>query len=222
MAFDFSKKEPVEKVADKLSWEAASQSMKIFRNPLFRKLCNFNNITKIEQDRIWNELVLACLVLPMFAFEAPDLRSSDDMKAYLQSLARAIPEAHLQNLKKLGIEEKYLADWRKLIKMRYDEYDEDKIEGKRAAMQVEEEHAGPLNLEKLEGIQLMLPVNVVAIGCHHHICRSKTEGKDELFKMIVKWLGKYYLSVRLPAEGVKYNFWNRLRVWINKTFFRSP
>jgi hypothetical protein len=216
MSFDFSKKEPIEKIAIKLSWEAARQSMKIFSNPIFREFCNFKKISKIEQDRIWNELTIACLILPIFAFEAPDLRSDEKLRAYLRDLANEIPKAHVKNLKNMGIEEKFLADWRKLIQMRKDEYEEDKIEAKSAAMQVEEEYSGPLNLEKLEGIQLMLPINVIAIGCHRHICRSKTEGKDDLLKMIVKWLGKYYVEIRLPAEGINLTFWKRLQVYLSK------
>lgn len=212
MSFDFSKQEPVTEVAKKLSWEAAKQSMKIFKDPFFREFCDFKNIPQIEQDRIWNELIIACLILPIFAFEAPDLRSSDDLKSYLRELALEIPKAHVENLKGLGIEEKFLSDWRKLIQMRRDEYEEDKIEGKSAAMQVEEEYSGPLTLKSLADVQLMLPVNVIAIGCHHHICRSKTEGKDELFKMIVKWLGRYYLEVRIPAEGIKITPFSRIRM----------
>jgi hypothetical protein len=48
-----------------------------------------------------------------------------------------------------------------------------------------------LDLDGLSRIQLLVPVQAVSIGCHHHICRGNTEGQDDLFKDILKSLSKF-------------------------------
>ncbi len=58
-----------------------------------------------------------------------------------------------------------------------------------------------LELDDLSKIQLIVPVQTVAIGCHHHVCRGKTEGKDDLFKYMLKSQAKFYVSLRIQLEG---------------------
>ena len=61
----------------------------------------------------------------------------------------------------------------------------------------------PLDLEELSKIQLLVPVQAVAIGCHHHICRGDTEGRDDLFKLLLESLSQFYVQFRVRFEGGK-------------------
>jgi hypothetical protein len=115
----------------------------------------------------------------------------------------------------LGVEDKYLRDWEKLISMRYEEYARDKHDVRAAAMQIESSEKA-LDLDDLSKIQMLVPVQTVAIGCHHHICRSKTAGRDELFKHILTALSQFYIEIRLPLEGRKITPLTKARVAVNR------
>lgn len=202
--------------ARSLAQLAASKAFKLFQDKQFRTLADFPNLAQIEQDRIFNELVLAGLVMIMLTLEAPDLRVTEDLKTYFISVKDQVMGEYIQHLAGLGIEKKYIKDWEKLIKMRYEEYSSDKSQAREAAMEVESKEGG-LTVEKMFGITLMLPVNTtVAIDCHNHICRGKTNGRDELFKIILKWLGRFYLEVRVPLEGGRIDWKSKARVFIRK------
>lgn len=192
---------------------ASQNALELFRDKQFRKLTDFDGLAQIEQDRIFNELVLAYLTLLMLTFEAPDLRVDAPLKEYFISLREEIPKAYIDQLKDLRIEKKYLKDWEKLISMRYEEYAKDKLELRSTAMKIEEKEQS-LTTGKLNEIQMLLPVQTVAIGCHHHVCRGKTREKNELFKVILRYLSKFYVEVRITAEGGNISFWNKLKVKI--------
>jgi len=181
---------------------AASSAFHVFKDKPFRNLAGFNRLKQTEQDRIFNELVVANLVLFMFVFEAPDLRVADEARGYLAGVKNRIPQAYVQNLKELGIEAKDLKAWEKLIDMRYEEYARDRHDVRAAAMELESKE-GSLNMDTLSKIQMLVLVQAVAIGCHDHISRGQTKGKDDLFKLILQSLSRFYFEFRMKIEGVK-------------------
>jgi len=199
--------------AGALDQGASQWAFRLFRDKKFRKMLDFEKLEKIEQDRIFNELVVSDLVLLMITLESPDLRIPEELKEYFLLVKDELPKAHCNLLASYGIEKKYLNDWDKLIKMRYEEYNKDKLDIRKVAMDMDSKK-GDLTTKGLEDIQLLLPVQTVAIGCHHHICRGKTKGKDELFKLILKQMGRFYVGVRVPLEGGKIDFWGKLRVGV--------
>ncbi len=205
--------------ASNLVQAAASAAFTLFRDKKFRHLAGFDQLSQGEQDRIFNELLVGALILIMLVLEAPDLRMEDDEKrTYLADLGKCIPKAHIDSLRNLGIEAKHLRDWEKLITMRYEEYARDRHGVRAAAMQIESADKD-LDMDALTKIQLCVPVQAVAIGCHDHICRGKTEGKDDLFRLLVRSLGRFYVELRVRLEGGKITWLMRVRVAI-KRFFR--
>ncbi|KKU28534.1 MAG: hypothetical protein UX80_C0001G0012 [Candidatus Amesbacteria bacterium GW2011_GWA2_47_11b] len=198
-----------------LAQSAANKAFELFQDRKFRSLADFPNLPQTEQDRIFNELVLAGLVMIMLTLEAPDLRVTEELKKDFISIKDHVGWEYIQQLAGMGIEKKYLKDWEKLIKMRYEEYALDKLQAREATMEIESKEYG-LTTEKMFRITLMLPVNTVAIGCHNHICRGKTDGRDELFKIIIKWLGKFYLEVRVPLEGGKIDWKSKTKAFIKR------
>jgi len=188
---------------------------KIFWDKKFQKLAEFGKLKQPEKDRIFNELVIAPLTLFMITLEAPDLRQSQEFRDYLLVVRDEIPKAHVKYLKNLRVEKKYLVDWRKLIKMRYEEYSKDKL-GARQAMMEFKSKKKDLVPSDLEEINLFLPVFTVVVGCHHHICRSKIEGKDELFKHLIKHLSRFYSEFRATIEGAKITPWKKLQIKLRR------
>jgi hypothetical protein len=208
-----------EATAAGLAEAAAGAAYELFYDKEFRRLANFERLSQTEHDRIFNELVVSFVVLIMLLVEAPDLRVSREFKDYLAGLSKAVSKAHVESLRKLGIESTHLRDWEKLIAMRYEEYAREKHEVRAAAMKIESSEKG-LDLDGLSKIQLLVPVQAVAIGCHHHICRGDTTGSDELFKLTLKSLSKFYVELRIRLEGGSITPLTRARVALKRMLHR--
>jgi hypothetical protein len=208
-----------EVTAADLSQAAAASAYQLFCDKQFRRMAGFERLSQVEQDRIFNELVVAFLALIMLLLEAPDLRVPRELRNYLAELNTRIPEAYVEHLKSLGVDPDHLRDWEKLISMRYEEYARDKHEVRGAAMQIESAEK-TLDLDSLSKIQLLVPVQAVSIGCHHHICRGNTAGRDELFKQILKSLSRFYVELRIRLEGGKITPLTRVRVALKRMLRR--
>ena len=195
--------------ADKLAEAAAQCAYKIFCDKQFRALACFDQLDQTEQDRIFNELLVSALLLIMLTFEAPDLDVPSDHHEYLKHVAEDIPRAHIRALRKLGVEQEHLDIWDKLIRMRYEEYQQSRLHIRAAAMELEELER-ELDADGLDRIALMLPVEVIAIGCHKHVCRSQTDGRDELFKVQLRAFAKFFIHIRLLTQGRRVTWWMQL------------
>jgi hypothetical protein len=199
---------------------AAGSAFRLFRDGQFRRLAGFDRLSQDEQNRIFNELVVAYVVLTMLVTEAPDLRISDEFRDYLAHMNKRIPKAHVDHLRNLGVEAKHLRDWEKLTAMRYEEYARDRHDVRAAAMQMESSER-KLDLDSLSKIQMLVPVQAVAIGCHYHVCRGVTEGHDELFKLTLESLSKFYVDIRVRFEAGKITPLTRARVALNRIVHRK-
>jgi len=197
--------------ADKLAEAAAHCAYQIFSDKQFRALACFDQLDHTEHDRIFNELLVSSLLLIMLTFEAPDLDVPNDYHEYLKQLAEDIPRAHIRALRKLGVEQEHLDIWDQLIRMRYEEYQQSRLRIRAAAMEWQELER-ELDADGLGRIALMLPVEVIAIGCHTHICRSQTDGRDELFKVQLRAFAKFFIHIRLLTQGRRVTVWMRLYV----------
>ena len=208
-----------EATAAGLAQTAAGAAFQLFREKQFRRLAGFEQLSQVEQDRIFNELVVAFVVLIMLLLEAPDLRVAGEFQDYLAGLNKSIAKAHVNHLRTLGVETNHLRDWEKLMAMRYEEYARDRHEVRAAAMQIESAEKS-LDLDDLSKIQLLVPVQAVAIGCHHHICRGDTEGRDDLFKLTLRSLSKFYVELRVRLEGGRITPLTRARVALKRALHR--
>lgn len=130
-------------------------------------------------------------------------------------LKELIPKAHVDQLRTLGVETEHLRVWEKLISLRYDEYAKDRNEVRAAAMQIESTER-PLDLDDHSKIQLLIPVEAVTIGCHQHVCRGQTDGRDELFKLTLKSLSKFYVDIRIRFEGGEISSLTRARMALKR------
>jgi len=208
-----------EVTADTMVRAATGSAFELFRDTEFRRLASLEQLSQTEQDRIFNELVVASVVLILLLLEAPDLRMATDFRAYCAELRARIPRAHVSQLRSLGVEGEHLRDWERLITMRYEEYARDRHDVRAAAMHIESLEKS-LSVDGLSKIQLLVPVQATAIGCHHHVCRGNTDGRDELFKAILRSLSRLYLELRVTLEGGKVTPLTRARVAVKKALRR--
>ncbi len=215
--------ESLEQMADAtaagLAQAAAGAAFHLFREKQFRRLVGIEQLSQVEQDRIFNELVVAFVVLIMLLLEAPDLRVAGESRDYLAGLIKSVPKAHVNHLRTLGVETKHLRDWERLMAMRYEEYARDRHDVRAAAMQIESAEKS-LDLDDLSKIQLLVPVQAVAIGCHHHICRGDTEGRDDLFKLTLRSLSMSYVEFRVRLEGGRITPLTRARAALKRVLHR--
>jgi hypothetical protein len=207
--------ERAEAIAADLVQCAAGAAFSAYRKERFRELADIERLSQTEQDRIFNELVVSYLVLVLLVLEAPDLSVAEDSRGSLSRLKERIPEAYLDYLRNVGVESKYIRDWKRLIEMRYREYARDKHDVRAAAMHIESGKNG-LDLDSLSKIQMVVPLQTVAIGCHHHICRGRPAGRDELFKATLQSLSRFYVELRLRLEGRRVSALARLRLAVNR------
>jgi hypothetical protein len=77
-----------------------------------------------------------------------------------------------------------------------------------------------LTVDGLSKIQLLVPLQVTAIGCHHHVCRGDTDGRDELFKLILRSLSRFYFELRVTLEGGRITPLTCARMAVKKTLRR--
>lgn len=191
---------------------AASQNaFQIYRHPKFRRLISFESLEKIEQDRIFNELVVTNIVLLMLSLESKDLKIPEELKDYFLLVRDNLPKAHCNELAGYGIEKEYLDIWNKLIKLRYEEYVNNKNKVREASMQAEAKEK-ELTVRDIEDIQSILPAQTTAFGCFDHICRGKTKGREELLRFLVRRQGRFYIQMRILLEGVKLPLWKKVKM----------
>lgn len=192
----------------------------------FLKLAKINELNQTEKDRIFNELILAGETLIMLTLDAPDLRHNEDFREYLHLVKDQIAEAHDDELKNLRVERSHRKLWKKLIKIRLGEYAESKLTARKAMMEYEAKKRD-LEIKDLEGINLTLPPFMVSVGVYKHIIRDKENGRNLLFKLIMKKLGRFYVEIRIITEGGKISptikvrmklrhFWNDIKETIEK------
>ncbi|HXG50926.1 MAG TPA: hypothetical protein VNN77_05890 [candidate division Zixibacteria bacterium] len=189
-----------EAAAANLVRAAAGSAFELFSSREFRGPADLERLAPTEQDRIFNELVVSFIVLVVLLLETPDLEVTAELSGFLGTLKGAVPEAHAAYLKSVGVESVHVRDWKKLIRMRYDEYAGGRHDVRAAGMQLEAQRK-TLGLDDLSKMQLLVPVHVVAIGCHRHVCRGRTEGRDELLRATFKSLAKFYVELRVGLEG---------------------
>jgi len=209
----------LEETAPALVEIAAQSAFGLFNEKQFRDLAHFAQLSQVEQDRIFNELLTAFLVLTMLLLEAPDLNVDDNGRARLRRIAKSTPTTHLKYLESLGLEAAHVQDWGKLLGMRYEEYAHDRHDVRAAAMQLSSAEK-QLDLDELSKIQLLVPVQSVAIGCHAHVCRGETKGNDELFKLVLKSLSRFYFELRFKLEGRRITPLTRTKLLARKFLHR--
>lgn len=205
--------------ADRLAAAAAQFSFTLLHDKPFRRQARCDQLPTSEQDFIFNELLVAHLTLLMLTLEAPGLRVDNDQKDFLLLLQAEIPRAHGRNLHQLGVAAAALADWDELIDLRFEEYCRDRYDVRAAAMELAAAKNGTV-ADDLPAIQMLLPVQTVSIGCHAHVCRGQTVGRDELFKLILRALAKFYLETRVIFEGHQITPLMRLRMAVRRTLRR--
>jgi len=163
-----------EEIARQLTKQIAKSAFKFYRDKEVRNQINFETIKQVEQDRIFNEIVVAGLGLAILMFKSlADIKNDDKLINFYNELAVETASSYGNWLIEMGTEEKFAKIWKQLIEMRCSECEKDFLENRK--------HFPDPNKSNPW-------IAVVAINCHSHIRRGKGEPEDPLFLMTVRWV----------------------------------
>ena len=160
----------------------ASAAFEFWQRKDFRLFIDFNNLSKTEQDRIFNELEVSVLGLFILHLDnAIRIANNKKQAVVLTALRNDLPKAFLQIYIDLGIEKKFIDQWKILIDMRLKEY----RNGFKTACEVSKswkEFKGDKKLKISWAI-----IETISIDCLTHIRRGNVQKNDSLWKLLRKW-----------------------------------
>ncbi|HBU07283.1 MAG TPA: hypothetical protein DEB09_04335 [Candidatus Magasanikbacteria bacterium] len=189
---------PPAKEADYLLKRANASAYQVFINPDFRKLVGFESQTQVEQDRIFNELVVTAIVYVMIMIDGrlSENRVKAERIHFWMDLRDMIPNVYVDYLKSLGIAGQHLDVWKKLIKLRWDEYSDGQNETRSAWAKEFAEHPDKDVLN-----EMAVRLETLTVGALLHITRgqAKSNADDPLRRHLRTWLStlEYKLHKRI-------------------------
>lgn len=161
----------------------ASSSFEFWERKDFRLYVNFNSLDRTEQDRIFNELEVS--VVGLFTLHLDDailITTAKEQKIVLNLLKESISSGFLQMMSDLGIENKFLKEWKILIDIRIDEYKKDFKTAVKESSNWKE-----LKNEDEEMKLAWSRIETITIDCLTHIRRGDVKKEDPLWKLLRKW-----------------------------------
>lgn len=160
----------------------ASSSFEFWQRKDFRLFVNFQNIGQEEQDRMFNELEVSVLGLFVLHLEDSLRNAKEEQGIVLKTLQKELPHSFISILSGIGIEQKHLDTWEKLISMRLHEYEGDfKLALKESKKMKEFENDDNLRATWAR-------IETITIDCLTHIRRGNVKKDDPLWKLLRKWL----------------------------------
>lgn len=125
--------------------------------------------------------MVSALILNKYIVDTAIADKEGDEADFCRAVKKSLKIKFLDWLNKLGIDKQFVEIWEKLIDLRIEEYDQDKIEIRRQMSESKEFQDQVLNIR-------FIRVQVMAIGCLRHLKRGKEKPKDPLYKYLLKWL----------------------------------
>jgi hypothetical protein len=121
-----------EVIAKRMTEVMANESFRFFNSREFRKFSQYEKLELGEQDRIFNEIIANAIVLGVLMFKtAGEVDVNRDKEQFYNQLSLELTNRYGNWLLELGSQKEHAEMFKKLIKMRSDEYQEDYKENKK-------------------------------------------------------------------------------------------
>lgn len=191
--FISGKVEPM-KVAESQIKIVATHGFMAFRDPEFRRLIDFDKQSKVEQDRLFNELVATAIILleALYINKLPDIK--EQKQAYWREVEDCLEPAFKEYLKSIGIPDQYVGMWQQVIDQRWEEYLENKNYTREEFL--DELGSKPKHGEFVRDMAVIIETIKITSGLH--LTRRRAKPKDPIFNYMQLWLIR--LSNRLYDE----------------------
>jgi len=169
----FPPKNPNE-MARVITEKIAKHAFNLFNDKYFRQLNNFEKINQVEQDRIFNEIIVSGIVLAILIFETlKDKSKNKNYNQFYLEMQMELESSYGNWLRDLGAQEEHASLFKDLIRMRLKEY---------------QKNYHKFQKEVLKRVNTKFPyLFIVAIGGSTHIARSKSKLTDDNLKPFTKW-----------------------------------
>ena len=156
----------------------------VFKDKEFRQLTKFDQLPRLEQDRIFNELIVSSMLTAIFgSARAEEIVKPEDYH-FWRAVHIELPRQFEYTLREFGSESKHVRLYRDLIKMRQEEYErlgED-------VWKIWDEEETKFKNMPIIGREIVSWVHAVSIGTADHIKRGKLTQKDKLPRYLRWWL----------------------------------
>lgn len=188
--FEFFGKEKDEewlakRTSQKLINFVVHSAFRVYKDEEFRDQFNFFSLDKVEQDRLFNELEITALCFLLFILDSANEWARFEKVIFWQKVRQRVIKDFLNWLKELKIPSQHTLLWRKVIKMRYNEYREDWPKIYQVAGLADPKFIKSNKERRKKGY---VRIMTIAIGALYHLRRGKTSPKDAFFKELRTWL----------------------------------
>lgn len=143
---------------------------------------NFSATKEGEWERMVNEIYASGFVMVRLMLETITQTAEGKQKQFFAEIRDQLFRSYIKHLIGIGVEDKNINMWDKLLEMRRDEYWQERNEHRVSLP--EPDKGNPWQY-------------VVAIGGYHHIQTNDMSPDDAFFKLFLNWLGD------LSSETVK-------------------
>lgn len=186
---------------------AVESAFRFFKDEEPRKLLNFEKLDQIEQDRIFNELVMTAILAIVFALNSrilyeeylPDSRSLRAKISFLKDIKNQVFNDFLEWYSGFGIDKKYIDLFEKCLKMRYDEYQEDKI---RLIKELPKEDIFDYEIDNELAHHELCAMQSLVVGSLFHIKRGETSPEDIFVRPYKTWLFISYGNLKRRVNKI--------------------
>jgi len=161
----------------------------------FRLFIDFSQLSRSEQDRIFNELEVSLLGFIDLYLTYITTIIQPEYKKTITIIQKEFTNSFLELLSKNRVEEKYIQLWQSLIDMRLKEYWEDYKVGLKETSSWDE-----FKNDRVMKIT-WARIETITIVCLTHIRRGKVEKNDPLWKLLRQWLIKFNADL-MPLENL--------------------
>ena len=172
----------IKKSGENLANVVSETSFELWQTEEFKQMVNFDKISQLEQNRIFNELLLTALGLFFLHLDhVLKISQTKNQKQLFKLLQTELYKGFINMFVKLGIEQKFIDEWKYLVGIRIEEYRKNFKGTYEYSQDIKE-----MSNEKLKIIWCR--VETMVISGVSHIRRGKFEEGDLLIASIRKWL----------------------------------
>jgi len=178
-------KRPVLATANHLLDEIVLPSVfSTFNEKIFRELTHFKKLSVLEHDRIFNELEVTGICIADYYLETVKQFVKDGDFHFWRDVKNELSRQFQKKLEGYGIDSSSAKLMRKLVDIRYEEYDNlaEKVWDASGKFKTELKSLDP------EMKRLASMIQATAVGTSDHIRRGKVKEGDPLIKYLNKWL----------------------------------
>lgn len=174
---------PPEQEGEVLVKRISGSAYQVFLDQQFRKMVDFEKQSQVEKDRIFNELVVTGVILLLSIIKDCLSKIKEERQEFWQTVYEKVPDIFVDWLSELGVQKKYANIWRKLIDLRFDEYQEKQTWTREAWMQDLIKHQDKEILN-----DAAVRIETLIISSMLHVTRGKAKKNDPLKKHLGAWL----------------------------------